>query len=185
MQQSSGWHILTCILLCVCSRVCIAFVTPTAARFSEQDHKRSTSVATVVAVTEQKAILLSRRKHQLHQQHQPSRRSPALLLTVFPLLATAGSTAAGDGDDPFRPERASVSPMIINALVRVLFRHDVGPDTARAEAIAALEQRSSSSDLKMSEEEERAVIARVCGVTENLTELRFMLATAVGRYFPL
>lgn len=37
----------------------------------------------------------------------------------------AGGAAAGAApeDDPFRPERASVSPMVINAIVSVLFKH--------------------------------------------------------------
>lgn len=36
-----------------------------------------------------------------------------------------GNVAAGAApeDDPFRPERASVSPMVINAIVPVLFKH--------------------------------------------------------------
>ena len=39
--------------------------------------------------------------------------------------ADEGYVAAGAApeDDPFRPERASVSPMVINAIVSVLFKH--------------------------------------------------------------
>ena len=37
-------------------------------------------------------------------------------------VAVGGAGAAPE-DDPFRPERASVSPMVINAIVSVLFKH--------------------------------------------------------------
>lgn len=49
---------------------------------------------------------------------------------------------------------------------------------AAGAAAAALERRS---DWEFTEEEERAVTSRVCGVASHLTELRFMLATAVER----
>ncbi|CAM9284101.1 unnamed protein product [Ectocarpus sp. 12 AP-2014] len=91
--------------------------------------------------------------------------------------AAAGAAAAATSAevDPFRPTRASMSPLVINALVSVLFR----PDTeATGAAAAALERRS---DWEFTEEEERAVTSRVCGVASHLTELRFMLATAVER----
>lgn len=55
-------------------------------------------------------------------------------------------------------------------------------DTEAVDAAAAmLEQRSKNSDWRLTEEEERAVTDRLCGVADNLTELRFMLATAVER----
>ncbi|CAM9263173.1 unnamed protein product [Ectocarpus sp. 8 AP-2014] len=90
--------------------------------------------------------------------------------------AAPGAAAAAAAEvDPFRPTRASMSPLVINALVSVLFK----PDTeATGAAAAALERRS---DWEFTEEEERAVTSRVCGVASHLTELRFMLATAVER----
>lgn len=55
-------------------------------------------------------------------------------------------------------------------------------DTEAIEAATAvLEQRRSSGDWQLTEEEERAVASRVYGVANSLPELRFMLATAVGR----
>ena len=61
--------------------------------------------------------------------------------------------------------------------------------TGATDAVSAvLRQRSksgnsnsNSSDWKLTEQEEAAVTDRVCGVEANLTELRFMLATAVER----
>ncbi|CAM9446334.1 unnamed protein product [Hapterophycus canaliculatus] len=88
------------------------------------------------------------------------------------------SRAPTPGDDPFRSERESVSPMVINALVSVLFKQE---KKAADTAAAVLEQRSKNSEWRLTEEEERAVTERLCGVANNLTELRFMLATAVAR----
>lgn len=70
-----------------------------------------------------------------------------------------------------------MAPVVINALVKVLFQ-EVG-----AEAAAALstEQRSASVEWELTEDEKRAVKDRVCGVANTVTELRFMLATAVSR----
>ena len=68
-------------------------------------------------------------------------------------------------------------------------RSDKNLKTGATDAVSAvLRQRSksgnsnsNSSDWKLTEQEEAAVTDRVCGVEANLTELRFMLATAVER----
>ncbi len=55
-------------------------------------------------------------------------------------------------------------------------------DTEAVEAATAvLEQRRSRGDWQLTEEEGRTVARRVYGVINSLPELRFMLATAVGR----
>lgn len=55
-------------------------------------------------------------------------------------------------------------------------------ETEAAEAAGAvLEQRRASGDWRLTEDEESAVTSRVYGVANSLTELRFMLATAVRR----
>ncbi|CAN0567288.1 unnamed protein product, partial [Ectocarpus sp. 12 AP-2014] len=73
-------------------------------------------------------------------------------VAVDSAAATGAAAAAAAAEvDPFRPTRASMSPLVINALVSVLFR----PDTeATGAAAAALERRS---DWEFTEEEERAV----------------------------
>ncbi|CAN0360386.1 unnamed protein product, partial [Laminaria digitata] len=43
-------------------------------------------------------------------------------------LSSGGGEGGGVEDDPFRPERASISPMVINALVPVLFKEVRVPD---------------------------------------------------------
>lgn len=92
---------------------------------------------------------------------------------------TAHPTGADTHHDhePFRPERSSISPVIINALVQVLFHH-----AEAASAVATLlKQRAATDDWRLCEDEEQMVKARVCGVVNNAAELRFMLATAVER----
>lgn len=44
-----------------------------------------------------------------------------------------------------------------------------------------LEKRKNGSDWHLTDGEERIVTNRICGVARSLTELRFMLATAVSR----
>lgn len=54
---------------------------------------------------------------------QPARPKQQTAEPRWPLsLLFGGKEGAGVEDDPFRPERASISPMIINALVPVLFK---------------------------------------------------------------
>lgn len=89
----------------------------------------------------------------------------------------SSSSDAAHAEDPFRPERASLAPTIINALRRVLF-HGENASTA---ATLCSEQRAVSDDWKLTDDERQTVTARVCGVADNLTELRFMLAAAIGR----
>lgn len=92
--------------------------------------------------------------------------------------SSSSSSNAAHVEDPFRPERASLAPTIINALQRVLFHGE----NARAAATLCLEQRAASNDWKLTDEERQIVTARVCGVSDNLTELNFMLASAVSRW---
>lgn len=91
--------------------------------------------------------------------------------------AQAKSNNSRHSEDPFRPERASPAPTIINALQRVLFHGE------KAETAVTLtsEKRAASHEWKLTEDERQTVMTRVCGVAENLTELRFMLAAAVRR----
>lgn len=52
--------------------------------------------------------------------------------------------------------------------------------TKAADAVASvLEQRRKSNEWRLTAEEEKTFTSRVCGVVENLPELRFMLAMAV------
>lgn len=73
---------------------------------------------------------------------------------------------------------------VLSTLLRVhiIYRGFRPQETVAEEAAtAALEQRRTSGDWRLTEEEERAVTSRVYGVATSLTELRFMLATAVSR----
>lgn len=62
----------------------------------------------------------------------------------------------------------------------LVFAHRTKAEAADA-ATAAVKQRNSSSDWSLTEDEGLIVTRRVCGVADNLSELRFMLATVVGR----
>ncbi|CAM9313572.1 unnamed protein product [Choristocarpus tenellus] len=83
----------------------------------------------------------------------------------------------GDIRDQFRPKRASVEPVIINTLVRVFFK---GKNAATA-VEDVLEERGSSEEWQLTNDERELVQHRVYGVSDNLQELRFLLATVVAR----
>lgn len=130
-----------------------------------------TSTATSAVAFQTKARQLTTPQHRLSTLPSPS---------SWTRIARASGASSGGGsapEDPFRPKRPSISPTVINALVRVLF-HD--EDAAKAAALSS-EQRSTREDWQLTDDERRVVDARVCGVVAGLTELRFMLATAVSR----
>ncbi|KAG5190911.1 hypothetical protein JKP88DRAFT_352480 [Tribonema minus] len=76
--------------------------------------------------------------------------------------------------DPFRPAKASIDPLVINALQRVLFK-----DEPADAAVSALLQ---SRDDALTPEEDALVRSRVHGVVHSAQELRFTLASAVSRH---
>lgn len=79
--------------------------------------------------------------------------------------------------DPFRPERSSTAPIVINALVRVIF-HDEPADAAVADVI---HKREGRREWRLGKDERRLIDSRVRFVAANVAELRFMLAAAVSR----
>lgn len=113
----------------------------------------------------------------LHRVEHDSTVSTTRRSTSPPSAHTGMGEEISCTEDPFRPTRAPLSPIVINALVRVLF-HDV---EAKSAAARLLEQRSDRNDWQLSPEEEGVVKARVCGVTEHVAELRSMLTSAIDR----
>lgn len=107
----------------------------------------------------------------------PRRTFPSRGFLIRPLVQRAEREGFSRSEDPFRPVRASISPVVINALVKVLF-HNVEAESAVA---WSLEQRAAREDWQLSQDEEQVVMARVYGVSKNVEELRSTLATAINR----
>ncbi|CAN0051549.1 unnamed protein product [Scytosiphon promiscuus] len=190
MRLSASFFPEAVLLLCLC-RVCSAFFLE-AGRLGSCTSAGSKTWSAIRTATGRPTRVMTparprRRSLKTNRCSESAKNDEANEANVAASgIAAAGSLAhsgthashAATEDDPFRPERASVSPLIINALVPVLFKEDTKAVDAAA---SVLEQRSKNSDWTLTEEEEGAVTERLCGVEAHLDELRFMLATAVGR----
>lgn len=171
---------IAALFLLLCGR-CLAFVpgnTPTSTRHRDG---RTCSVKSSITPAAKSTVAVAHRCST-----RSSRLLSVLLISRSSLQSSTSRIGTKNGEaennsrnseDPFRSKRASLAPTIINALHRVLFHGE------KAETAASLssEQRAASDEWKLTEDERETVMNRVCGVADNLTELRFMLAAAVTR----